>query len=981
LAPSNAPTRRALSQGDDTAPAVGSTAGSGLESVDALAGATGRIGTGESLLLQGLEHLDQAVSILDGDLRLVAANTRFFELLEFPLSMNHPDTKLEDFFRYNATRGEYGPGDVETQVAERVALARKFEPHLFERVRPDGTVLLIRGRPLPAGGFITTYLDVTARRQAEQALRASEERFRDFAEAGSDWMWEMGADLRFIGFYGNSADPIATNVSDMIGKRPDEVHDTSRDPEGWRRHLDDLENRRAFRDVSIDTLDPKGRPVRLRLSGRPFFDGDGNFAGFRGISSDVSRERELEQRAKTSELRLYDAIDSMEDSVILLDAEDRLILCNSRYREAITPFGASTQPGTPLDNMIQAAADSGYYVGGDADVSRLRSWRARRHDPGVGSIEFPVAGGRWIQLRNYPTADNGSLLLRHDITERKEYESALLREKSRSERYLAVAGTVILALDLEGRITLINRRGAEVLGYDVQDLIGVDWFGDILAPEEGPVARRWFQEVVSGLRGVTPQYENTVITRDGNRRLLQWSNTVVTDETGRIEGTLSSGEDITERRQDEVLQAARGEQMRRHAASLVALASHHTLSGHDQAGALQTVAEVFARTLGAPRASVWLYNSQTRTMDCQDIFLVELDRHVHGFTVPYDDYPDFFTSLEANRVIAADRAKADPRTKAFSPLYLDQYGLVSMIAAPVRIAGQLAGVIAAEDTRARRWTDEEQNFAASVGDIVSLAVEACRRVRTEHALVAARDAAESANRAKSAFLAHMSHELRTPLNAIIGFAEVLMSDWYQEMVTTSPDRRDEYVCDIHGSAQHLLRVINDILDLSKIEAGRFDLQDEPMDVAYAVKNTLEMLRQRIDAMQHEVTVDIPSALPPLAADERAVRQIMINLLGNAIKFTPSHGRIGVQVGINDKGSLFLSVSDTGIGIPRARIEAVLQPFTQGDATFTRVYEGTGLGLAIVRSLAHLHDGEIEIDSEEGQGTTVTISFPPERLVE
>lgn len=933
-----------------------------------------------ALLQQGLEHLAQAVTIIDGNLRVVAANARFYELLDIPPSMNRPGIGMADLLRYNAARGEYGPGDIEAQVADRLALAARREPHLFERVRPDGTVLQVQGRPLPAGGFITTYTDVTDRHRAEAALRDSETRFRDFAEAGSDWMWELDADLRFTGFYGTIADDPAFDAAGKLGRRPDAIHGTDGDSEGWHRLFDHMENRRAFRDVVIENYRFGDRRIRIQVSGRPVHDASGRFIGYRGISSDMSRERALEIWASRSEQRLLDAFDSILAGVLLLDSDERVILCNSRYRDAVEPLGATTLPGTPLDAILTAMAAGGYYRDPEADLARMRAWRTLRRAPGGWSIELHIASGAWMQLRNYPTREGGSLILHHDVTRRKEHEAALLREKARSERYLAIAGTMILALDVTGRVTLINRRGADVLGYGSDDLVGVDWFGDLRTVEDGPVARRHFLAAMAGRQPLDLSSEATVVTRSGDHRLIQWHNTLVCDDTGRIEGSLSSGEDVTDQRRADRARAARHEQIRRHSTALVEMASHHTLGGDDEAVAMRAVAELFAHTLGTPRAGLWLSDSDGRMVEAEDIYLADRDRHVRGGVVPVAEHAAFFTALGAHRVVAAVDARTDPRTRSFGTLHLEALDLVSLLAAPVRIGGRFAGVVVAEDRVRRAWTDEEQSFAASVGDMVALAVEASRRVRTEQALVAAKEAAESANRAKSAFLAHMSHELRTPLNAIIGFAEVMLSDWYQDLARRTPEKRDEYIRDIHDSALHLLRVINDILDLSKIEAGRIDLDDDPMDVGYAVRNTLDMLRQRIDAAGHTVTVDLARSLPALRADERAVRQILINLVGNAIKFTPSPGRIGIRVGVSEPGGLSMAVSDSGIGIPASRLDAVMQPFIQADSTFTRVYEGTGLGLAIVRSLAELHNGRIAVDSIEGQGTTVTVTFPPGRLV-
>ena len=242
----------------------------------------------------------------------------------------------------------------------------------------------------------------------------------------------------------------------------------------------------------------------------------------------------------------------------------------------------------------------------------------------------------------------------------------------------------------------------------------------------------------------------------------------------------------------------------------------------------------------------------------------------------------------------------------------------------------------------------------------------------------ARHAAESANRSKSRFLAVMSHELRTPLNAIIGFSDLIRT---QSVGPLQPAKYREYADDIHVSGQNLLAVINDILDMAKIEDGKMVLFEEAIDLDEQIAGATRSVSER--ARQGQVALDrqVAPGLPPLFADQRSVRHILLNLLSNAIKFTPGGGRVCVQTERTREGGLELVVADTGIGMSAEHLAVALTPFGQVANEYTRLHDGTGLGLPLVKSLAELHGATMEIDSALGQGTTVRIVFPRERALE
>ncbi|GAB4393326.1 MAG: hypothetical protein Tsb0032_12320 [Kiloniellaceae bacterium] len=247
----------------------------------------------------------------------------------------------------------------------------------------------------------------------------------------------------------------------------------------------------------------------------------------------------------------------------------------------------------------------------------------------------------------------------------------------------------------------------------------------------------------------------------------------------------------------------------------------------------------------------------------------------------------------------------------------------------------------------------------------------------EDALISAKESAELANRAKTEFLANMSHELRTPLNAVIGFSEIMESELLGPLGST---QYKSYAADIHESAQHLLTLINDILDVAKIEAGAHELREEEVDPRDVVGAVERLVAERAKRAELTLKVDLAAPLPRLRADERKLKQVLLNLMSNAIKFTPEGGRITLSARQDFDGSFVFEVSDSGIGIAAEDIPRAFAPFEQVDSRLSRQFEGTGLGLPLSDGFVRLHGGRLKLESEPGKGTKAIVRLPAERVI-
>jgi cell cycle sensor histidine kinase DivJ len=268
-------------------------------------------------------------------------------------------------------------------------------------------------------------------------------------------------------------------------------------------------------------------------------------------------------------------------------------------------------------------------------------------------------------------------------------------------------------------------------------------------------------------------------------------------------------------------------------------------------------------------------------------------------------------------------------------------------------------------------TSSAQPAVVGASEVVSVMRDITSRKTQELAIEIARTESDRANASKSRFLATMSHELRTPLNAIIGFSEMLTQE---EQMRLDAQRRRDYAKLINDSGHHLLAVVNDILDMSKMETGDFEITPEPFAPAQVIRNCCDLLTLKARESGLDLVLRVPADLPEITADKRALKQVLLNLLSNAIKFTDRGGQVTVSAQV-ELGRMVLVVEDNGIGISDSDLPQLGNPFFQARSAYDRRHDGTGLGLSIVKGLVALHGGDVEIRSALGKGTRIIITMP------
>jgi PAS domain S-box-containing protein len=691
----------------------------------------------------------------------------------------------------------------------------------------------------------------------------------------------------------------------------------------------------------------------------------------RSLESQLRRRDQAGEELRQSESRLRSLFEHAEDLIIACRLDGTILNVN-RAIEKTLGWSRDELIGQNISLIVTpASVELGH--------ERVRRALAGERLPKIFELEAirrdgilaPAEG--WAHfIRDAAGRPIEHLGVFRDITERRRAEEAIRESAARYRSLFDNANDSILTFTLDGVVTSVNRAYERLTDWTRDELIGLNW-AVLIAPVDRERMADRTRRALAGEK-LPSQFEVRTLCKDGRVVPLEGRTRMQRDRDGRPTGFQGIYRDITDRKRAEEALRESEERYRAMFAEAqergqvldrlyrVMASMQVSLNSQDR---LRAFVEGVHKVLGFDRFYVALASPDLAAFEVVAAAGVEMFERL-PLTPAAGPLYHAFAERQPLAILSDEDLRRVPPVGAE---YRDRSYFRSrrFIVAPLIAGDRVIGVASADNKTTRRpITPANVELFTLVSQQLATALEEARL----YAEVERKSAElESASRHKSEFLANMSHELRTPLNAIIGFSEVLSERMFGEL----NEKQDEYLKDIHASGQHLLSLINDILDLSKIEAGKMELERSDFDLPMTIDNALMLVRERAGRRSIELHRTVDERLGQIQADERKIRQVLLNLLSNAIKFTSEGGRIGVQARpVN--GSIEVSVSDTGVGIAPEDQEAVFEEFRQVGTAEKKV-EGTGLGLALSRKFIELHGGKIWIKSQVGQGSTFTFTIP------
>ena len=836
-------------------------------------------------------------------------------------------------------------------------------------VECDGRVYSLVVVPVPDAGYANLYgEDITERKQAESQLRFHAQLLEDVSDA----VISMDFDLNILSWNRAAERIYGWRADEVIGKSSAQVTGTETSPEERARVAAQALATGHWCGAVVHRR-RDGTRVQILISLSPYRDSQGHPVGLVTTNRDITERVQAEQALRESGARLAQAQRMAHIGHWSSEYPEQRITWSA---EVCRIFGASPEQfeGTlegflSLVHPDDRAAVRQVFL--SAQRERIpyaidhRTWRPDGTERIVreqGETVYDEAGR---PLRMFGTVQ--------DVTGQKRTENALRESEAKYRLLVDNQIDLIVKTDNQGRLLFVSPSYCRAHGMSEAELLGAGYMPFVHPNDRESTAR----EMAKLLEPPYTCYlEQRALTVNG-WRWMAWSCKATFDEQGQVVGNTAVGRDITERKLAEerlhweaevdAALAALYAPLVAPAPSLADItrtvldeACRLTGSEHGFAGPVDPVTgDVASRTL-AMRAA-----GSCQVAQADDVVFTRLtDGRYRGL---------WGQALNTRRAFYTNAPAAHPAWTGSLPE--GHIPLQRFLSVPVELGEELVGHIALANA-GRDYTDQDLAAVQRLAETYALAIQ---RLRGDEALRQAKEAAEAGSRAKSEFLANMSHEIRTPMNAIIGMAQLLQRS------QLAAEQRSQ-LNDIMTAAEALLALLNDILDLSRIEAGRLELQQHDFDLADVLRQVEGTMLQRASHKHLEFSVHRPDALPRwLTGDALRLRQVLLNLVDNAIKFT-EHGRVLVDVEElallepgDTRAQLLFSVSDTGIGIPEEQQSRIFDSFTQADGSITRRYGGSGLGLAICRHLVHAMGGQIWVESQAGQGSVFYFTALFERV--
>ncbi len=698
-----------------------------------------------------------------------------------------------------------------------------------------------------------------------------------------------------------------------MGKRRQDIPAVNFEGEEWQKHLQDLDAHLPYRNFRFQIEHDDGSVRYLVTSGTPQFDADGTFLGYRGTTDEETEQVLAEEKIADLQQQFFAAIENFSEGFALWDKDGRFVYCNSYFRLTHPSAQQHLLPGETYEDFIRAFAKSS-----DIDVEHnLDEWvtqRIEEFDQETKNLEM-FRNEQWVQVRKNRMADGTMMVLYSDITELKNREQALRDSEDRLHTITDAIPAMIAYNDTDLRFQFANKY-FETVGVDPKQIIGQK-FQDVFSPELYDRVKPHIEKTLTG-KPVT--YDNFVPTQDGKVMYTQVSLIPDFDEAGDVQGMFVLSFDITERKKSE----------------------EEVANAKGALDIAQSIAKIGSWERNFIEQSLYWSDEHYRLFGLDpDEKEIDLDLF---FELIHPEDRERMKNLAPNAIGDHDKN------------YTNDFRIVRPDGTERLIHGE--GEILFDDQ------NQPIGIRGTSQDITE-------RNRVEEALEEARQEAEFANKAKSDFLSSMSHELRTPMNAILGYAQLLLQNKKEPL----QGRQTKQVSQILKSGQHLLKLINDILDLAKIESGRVALDFMKVETSEVIEECIGLINSL--AERHNIEIkpsDYAKSELVVTADRTRLNQALLNLLSNAIKYNKSGGTVKVSSSPTPDHKIRIAVEDTGIGIPIERQAEIFEPFSRLGVD-QRGIEGTGIGLTITKQLIELMDGEIGFHSIFDEGSTFWIELP------
>ncbi|MEX2179807.1 MAG: PAS domain S-box protein [Gemmatimonadaceae bacterium] len=581
------------------------------------------------------------------------------------------------------------------------------------------------------------------------------------------------------------------------------------------------------------------------------------------------------------------------------------------------------------------------------------TWRCRRHDGQFAWLETTARA-----TPKDATALGAIVCGSRDVTERKQIEDALRDSEQRFRTTLETVRLVAVGIDAQARITFCNESFLTLTGWSRAELLGENWFDRCVAPGD-PSRASFFDHIGTG--DIPPKSEHEILCRDESRRMIEWDTTVLRSPAGEVMGTASLGADVTERRHEEAT------------LKLLQEITVSVSSAKDLKGALVATLESLCAATGWMFGEAWLPTADNAHLERTTVYAlpgVEAQPLVdagNGIAfAPGEGLPGL--AWQSRQVEwFPDLAAATPaRARLQAAAHC---GFHSAVAVPVMSGTEVVAILGFFMDRPRATDARHTQMTSLVAGQVGAMIERRRAQKMYEAeILRARDEAQAASHAKSDFLSRMSHELRTPLNSVIGFAGVMKKNKSGHLT----EEELTYLDRITSNGRHLLTLVNNVLDIAKVEAGRLTVTSGIVTLDALIIDVVEQMEGQPRPAGVDLRAEVPEDMAPVETDTVLLRQVLINLAGNALRFT-HQGSVVVGAQSDAHGvPVCLYVRDTGIGITVERQEAIFEPFEQAAPDTHRSYGGTGLGLSISRAICDALGYRLTLASAPGKGSTFTV---------